>query len=57
MVLAEMECESQEEVERLLKPEFAAEDVTVDPYFRGGNLVTLTSQELRKELEKRKGKR
>jgi CYTH domain-containing protein len=56
LVLAETECASQEEVQSLSKPDFALEDVTADPFFKGGNLVNLTNRELREELEIRTGK-
>jgi CYTH domain-containing protein len=56
LVLAETECASREEVQRLSKPDFALEDVTTDPFFKGGNLVNLTNQELRTELDRRIGK-
>lgn len=57
LVLAETECASQEEVQSLSKPDFALEDVTGDPFFKGGNLVNLTNQELSAELERRIGRR
>lgn len=56
LVLAETECASREEVRSLTTPTFALEDVTADPFFKGGNLVNLTNQELREELERRTGK-
>jgi CYTH domain-containing protein len=55
LVLAETECASREEVQKLSKPDFALEDVTADPFFKGGNLVNLTNQELSAELERRIG--
>jgi len=56
LILAETECASREEVQRLSKPDFALEDVTADPFFKGGNLVNLTNQDFREELERRTGK-
>jgi CYTH domain-containing protein len=56
LILAETECASREEVQSLSKPQFALEDITADPFFKGGNLVNLTNLALRKELRKRTGK-
>jgi CYTH domain-containing protein len=42
LILAEVEGETDAEVERGAMPTFAAREVTTEPAFRGGNLVRLT---------------
>ncbi len=46
LILAEIECETEQEFERLVTPAFAVKDVTSALFFTGGYLATLTRGEL-----------
>jgi CYTH domain-containing protein len=50
LILAEMEFEGQSELGEFALPLFALKEVTDDPFFTGGNLVTMTEQEFRQGL-------
>jgi len=53
LILAEMEVEQKAAVDELVFPSFVLKDVTEDPFFRGGNLVTMTEEEFRQGLVQR----
>jgi CYTH domain-containing protein len=53
LILAEMEMEERADVNELALPSFALQDVTEDPFFTGGNLVTMTEEEFRQGLSQR----
>ena len=53
LILAEMEFDGQSDLSEFTIPLFALQDVTDDPFFTGGNLVTMTDEELRKGLSQR----
>ena len=53
LVLAEMEVESKTGVDALALPLFVLKDVTEDPFFTGGNLVTMTDEEFKQGLSQR----
>jgi len=53
LILAEMEIEGQSELDELALPLFALKEVTDDPFFSGGNLVTMTKEEFRQGLSQR----
>ncbi len=53
LILAEMEFEGQSELGEFALPLFALKDVTDDPFFTGGNLVTMTDEEFRQGLSQR----
>jgi CYTH domain-containing protein len=53
LILAEMEFEGHSELSEFALPVFALQDVTDDPFFTGGNLVTMTDEEFRKGLSQR----
>ena len=53
LILAEMEFEGQSELGQFALPLFALKDVTDDPFFTGGNLVTMTEEEFRQGLSQR----
>jgi CYTH domain-containing protein len=53
LILAEMEFEGQSELGEFTSPLFAFRDVTDDPFFTGGNLVTMTDEEFRQGLSLR----
>jgi CYTH domain-containing protein len=53
LILAEMEVEEKAGVDRLVFPPFIDKDVTEDPFFTGGNLVTMTDEEFRQGLSQR----
>jgi adenylate cyclase len=53
LILAEMEVEKKEVVDELALPSFILKDVTADPFFTGGNLVTMTEEEFRQGLAER----
>jgi CYTH domain-containing protein len=55
LILAEIECETKEEMSSLPPPDFAAADVTAEEQFTGGNLATLTSDGLLLLLDDRPG--
>ena len=53
LILAEMELEKRVGVDELVFPSFVLKDVTEDPFFTGGNLVTMTEEEFRHGLSQR----
>ena len=53
LILAEMEVEKKADVDELVLPLFVLKDVTEDPFFTGGNLVTMTDEEFRQGLSQR----
>lgn len=53
LILAEMEVEQKAGVDNLVLPLFALKDVTEDPFFTGGSLVTMTDEEFRQGLLQR----
>jgi CYTH domain-containing protein len=53
LILAEMELENKAEVSEFVLPSFVLKDVTDDPFFTGGNLVTMTDEEFRQGLLQR----
>ena len=53
LILAETSFETDEEMAAFTQPPFAFMDVTNDPLFTGGNLVNLSFDDLRVEMEKR----
>jgi hypothetical protein len=52
LILAETDCDTDEELDALAKPPFALLDVTRDELFTGARLVELTAEELREELKR-----
>ena len=52
LILAELECETAQEFERLQMPSFALREVTDDLFFTGGYLATLTREEFETGLAK-----
>ena len=53
LILAEMEVEKKAELDDLALPSFVLKEVTEDPFFTGGNLVTMTNEEFRQGLSQR----
>jgi CYTH domain-containing protein len=53
LILAEREVEKKADIAELVLPSFILKDVTDDPFFTGGNLVTMTNEEFRQGLSKR----
>jgi CYTH domain-containing protein len=53
LILAEMEFETQSELGEFALPVFALKDVTDDPFFTGGNLVSMADEEFRQGLLQR----
>jgi CYTH domain-containing protein len=53
LILAEMEVEKRAGVDELVFPSFVLKEVTEDPFFTGGNLVTMTDEEFRQGLSQR----
>ena len=53
LILAELELEKKAEADEFVLPSFVLKDVTDDPFFTGGNLVTMTEEEFRKGLSQR----
>jgi CYTH domain-containing protein len=53
LILAEMELEKKAGVNELALPSFILKDVTEDPFFTGGNLVTMTDVEFKQGLSQR----
>ena len=53
LVLAEIDFETDEELDRFPKPPFAIADVTQDPVFTGGSLSELTFAEVRQHILER----
>jgi CYTH domain-containing protein len=53
LILAEMEVEKKEEASESILPSFVLKDVTNDPFFTGGNLVTMSDEEFRQGLSQR----
>ena len=53
LILAEMELEKKAEADEFVLPSFVLKDVTDDPFFTGGNLVTITDEEFRQGLSQR----
>ena len=51
LILAEMEFEGQTELGEFALPLFALKEVTDDPFFTGGNLVTMTDEEFRERFD------
>ncbi len=50
LILADMELEKSAGIDELALPAFVLKDVTEDPFFTGGNLVTMTEEEFRQGL-------
>lgn len=50
LVLASVEADTPEELERVARPRYAGQEVTHDPFFSGGKLCTATSRELERAL-------
>ena len=46
LILAEIECETEQEFKRLETPSFAVKEVTGELFFTGGYLAALTREEL-----------
>ena len=53
LILAEMEFERHAELSEFALPVFALKDVTDDPFFTGGNLITMTDEAFRQGLSQR----
>lgn len=53
LILAEMEFDGQSGLGESALPLFAIKEVTLDPFFTGGNLVTMTDEEFRQGLSQR----
>ena len=53
LILAEIECETKQECERLQTPAFALREVTGDIFFTGGFLAKLTRAEFEADIAKR----
>jgi CYTH domain-containing protein len=53
LILAEMELERKAEADDVVLPSFILKDVTEDPFFTGGNLVTMTEEEFKQGLLQR----
>jgi CYTH domain-containing protein len=53
LILAEMEMEKRADANELALPSFVLKDVTEDPFFTGGNLMTMTDEEFRQGLLQR----
>jgi CYTH domain-containing protein len=53
LILAEMEFEKDAAVDEFGLPSLILKDVTEDPFFTGGNLVTMTDEEFRQGLSQR----
>jgi CYTH domain-containing protein len=53
LIVAEMEFENKAKVNEFVLPSFVLKDVTEDPFFTGGNLVTMTDEEFRQGLSQR----
>ena len=53
LILAEMELENKAEVSEFVPPSFVFKDVTDDPFFTGGSLVTMTDEEFKQGLSQR----
>jgi CYTH domain-containing protein len=54
LILAEMEVEQKAGVNELVLPSFVRKDVTEDPFFTGGTLVTMTDEQFRQGLSQRR---
>lgn len=52
LLLAEIECQTMADVAQLPLPSFAVRDVTGEPFFTGGNLMTLTREAFRVQLRR-----
>lgn len=50
LILCEIEAESDEQLAAVPLPPFALREVTDDPFFTGGHLITLTAEELQTRL-------
>jgi CYTH domain-containing protein len=50
LILAETELENKAEADEYVLPSFVLKDVTDDPFFTGGNLVTMTNEEFKQGL-------
>jgi CYTH domain-containing protein len=53
LILAELELENKTEADELVFPSFVLKDVTDDPFFSGGNLVTMMDEEFQQGLSQR----
>src|SRR6266508_1910976 len=53
LILAEIELEKKAEADAFVLPSFVLKDVTDDPFFTGGNLVTMTNEEFKQRLSQR----
>ena len=53
LILAELELENQLEADKVVLPSFVLSDVTEDPFFTGGKLVTMTDEEFQQGLSQR----
>lgn len=52
LILAEIECETEQDFERLEIPPFAVKEVTGELFFTGGNLAAMTREEFEAGLAK-----
>jgi CYTH domain-containing protein len=50
LILAEVECETREELGMIQKPPFALVEVTEDLFFTGGNLAGVSAGDLKRKL-------
>ena len=53
LILAEVELENRAEADAFVLPPFILKDVTEDPFFTVGNLVTMTDEEFKRGLLQR----
>jgi len=53
LILAEREVEQKAGVVELVLPSFVLKDITEDPFFTGGNLVSMTDEEFQQGLSQR----
>ena len=53
LILAEREVEEKADVDQFALPSFILKDVTEDPFFTGGSLMTMTDEEFRQGLSQR----
>jgi CYTH domain-containing protein len=53
LILAEMELEKKAAADELVLPSFVLKDVTEDPFFTGGSLITMTDEEFKQGLSQR----
>ncbi len=53
LILADVEMEKKAGGNELALPSFVLKDVTEDPFFTGGNLVTMSDEEFKQGLSQR----